>query len=104
MSLASIEARPTGRYEGTGSRGETMRKLQAATAAVLLAVVGAACSSTSGKGPAVAARNIQVDATDKVLPLSRDHEGPALTVDKDDPNTVYLADSEMTTGECRFYV
>jgi hypothetical protein len=71
---------------------------------IVLALGAAACSSDSASGPAEAAKNVQVDAFDKVLPLSRAHEGPALLIDKDDPDTVYLANSEMISGECRFYV
>ncbi len=62
-----------------------------------------ACASES-KGPARAAPAVQVNRAEKVLPLSRDEEGPALLVDKDDSNTVYLAFSEMNSGACRFYV
>ena len=81
-----------------------MRKVQAGLLVVGLALVAGACSSTEAKGAATPSKNVQVDQFDKVLPLSRDHEGPALLIDKDDPNTVYLGNTEMTTGECRFYV
>jgi hypothetical protein len=62
-----------------------------------------ACSSNA-KGPATASAAVQVNRVEKVLPLSRDEEGPALLVDKDDPNTVYLAYSEMASGACKFAV
>ncbi|MDQ6726973.1 MAG: glycoside hydrolase, partial [Actinomycetota bacterium] len=62
-----------------------------------------ACA-TSVVGPATASPAVQVNRAEKVLPLSRDEEGPALLVDKDDPNTVYLAYSEMATGACKFSV
>jgi len=62
-----------------------------------------ACAS-SAKGPATASAAVQVNRAEKVLPLSRDEEGPALLVDKDDPNVVYLAYSEMATGACKFSV
>lgn len=54
------------------------------------------------RGPASVGPSVQVDRTDIGLPLSRDHEAPSLVIDKDDPNRVYLADVDMTTGECRF--
>lgn len=71
--------------------------------AVLGVLVGA-CSTTAGKGPAQVAPAVQVNRAEKVLPLSRDEEGPALLVDKDDANTIYMAYSEMTTGACKFSV
>src|SRR5215210_4895502 len=73
-------------------------------AAVLLGVIVGACASTAANGPATAGTAVQVNRTEKSLPLSRDEEGPALLVDQDDPNTVYLAYSEMATGACRFAV
>jgi hypothetical protein len=75
-----------------------------ATAAVVLALVAASCGSDDGKGRARPASNVWVNARDRVQPLSRAHEAPALLIDRDDPNTVYLAETEMVTGECRFYV
>jgi Neuraminidase (sialidase) len=71
-------------------------------AAVFGLLVGAC--STVAKGAATAAPAVQVNKVDKLLPLSRDEEGPALLVDKDDANTVYLAYSEMATGACKFSV
>jgi hypothetical protein len=62
-----------------------------------------ACA-TSVEGPATASPAVQVNKAEKVLPLSRDEEGPAVLVDRNDPNTVYLAYSEMATGACRFSV
>jgi len=47
---------------------------------------------------------VQANRAEKALPLSRDEEGPALLVDRNDPKTLYLAYSEMTTGACRFSV
>jgi len=79
----------------------TIRRLLAAC--VLGGLVGA-CATTDAKGPAQASAAVQVNRSDKVLPLSRDEEGPALLVDKDDPNVVYLAYSEMTSGACKFAV
>ena len=79
-----------------------MRRLCAA--GVLAVVAGACTSATAGKGRAAASSAVQVNRTGEVLPLTRDEEGPALLVDKDDPNTVYLAYSEMTTGACKFSV
>ena len=72
--------------------------------AVVLGMLVGACSTSDAKGPATAAAAVQANKAEKVLPLSRDEEGPALLVDKDDPNTVYLAYSEMTSGACRFSV
>ena len=60
--------------------------------------------SSGAVGVPTASPAVQVNKTEKVLPLSRDEEGPALLVDKDDPNTVYLAYSEMTSGACKFSV
>lgn len=79
-----------------------MRRLSAAC--VLAVVVGACGSSNAGKGAATASSAVQVNRTGEVIPLARGEEGPALLVDKDDPNTVYLAYSEMTSGACRFSV
>lgn len=79
----------------------TMRRL---LAACVLAVMVGACSDSAGKGAASAGSAVQVNRAEKVLPLTRDEEGPALLVDKDDPDTVYLAYSEMTSGACRFAV
>ncbi|MGI8810286.1 MAG: sialidase family protein [Acidimicrobiales bacterium] len=70
----------------------------------VLGVMVGACGSSGADGPARAASAVQVNRAEKVLPLTRDEEGPALLVDKDDPNTVYLAYSEMTSGACRFAV
>jgi hypothetical protein len=81
--------------------GTTMRRLLAVG---VLGVMVGACAASGGSGPATASVAVQVNRTEKVLPLSRDEEGPALLVDKDDPNTVYLAYSEMATGACRFAV
>src|SRR5947209_7340385 len=77
-----------------------MRRL---LAAAVLGVLVAACSAQA-RGPATPAPAVQVNKVEKVLPLSRDEEGPALLVDKDDPNTIYLAYSEMTSGACKFSV
>jgi hypothetical protein len=70
--------------------------------AVLVVMVGA-CGSEAN-GPAQVAPAVQANRSDRELPLTRDEEGPALLVDKDDPNTVYLAYSEMTSGACKFAV
>ena len=81
-----------------------MRRRSSVAAAVLLALVGAACSSDSPDGPAEAAANVQVNKFDDVIALNRLHEGAAILIDKDDPDLVYLGNTEMTSGECRFYV
>ncbi|HEX3621033.1 MAG TPA: sialidase family protein [Acidimicrobiales bacterium] len=80
-------------------RTATRRLLAAAALAVLIG----ACSAQAD-GPATPAVAVQANKADKVLPLSRDEEGPALLVDKDDSNTEYLAYSEMATGACKFSV
>jgi len=72
-------------------------------AMVLVGLLVGACS-TQAKGPARATGAVQANRAEKVLPLSRDEEGAALLVDKDDPNTVYLAYSELSTGACKFSV
>ncbi|MEW6155062.1 MAG: sialidase family protein [Actinomycetota bacterium] len=72
--------------------------------AVALGVMAGACSSSTTAGPPEASRAAQVNAFDDEVPLSRSHEGPAVVVDKDDPNIVYLAHVELITGECRFAV
>src|SRR4051812_45795400 len=79
----------------------TMRRLLAAD---VLGVMVGACATSEANGPATASVAVQVNRAEKVLPLTRDEEGPALLVDKDDPDTVYLAYSEMTSGACRFAV
>ncbi len=78
----------------------TMRRL---LAACVLGVMVGACASEAD-GPATASSAVQVNRGEKVLPLTRDEEAPALLVDKDDPNTVYLAYSEMNSGACKFAV
>ena len=80
----------------------TTRTRRLLAAAVLGLLVGACGSET--KGPAKAAPAVQVNRSDRGLPLTRDEEGPALLVDRDDPNTVYLAYSEMNSGACKFAV
>ena len=70
-------------------------------AMVALSMLAASCTSEEGKGPARAAPAVFVNRNDPVLPLSRAHEGPALVVDKDDPNILYLAESEMVTATPR---
>ncbi len=78
----------------------TMRRL---LAACVLGVMVGACASEAD-GPATASSAVQVNRGEKALPLTRDEEAPALLVDKDDPNTVYLAYSEMNSGACKFAV
>lgn len=73
-------------------------------AAGVLGVMVGACSTSEAKGPATAASAVQVNRAEKVLPLTRDEEAPAVLVDKGDPNTVYLAYSDMTSGACQFAV
>lgn len=80
-------------------RTAARRMLAVAAAATMVA----ACSA-GAKGPPEPARAVQANRTGEVLPVSRDEEGPAVLVDRDDPDTVYLAYTEMLTGACRFYV
>ena len=65
---------------------------------VLLAVT-AGC--TSDGQPTAAAPDVLVtdDAT-----VSRTHEASFLMVDRTDPDTVYLSESELQSGDCRLYV
>ena len=81
-----------------------MSRRRMVLALVALALLAGSCASEEGKGQARPAPAVFVNRNDPVLPLSRAHEGPALVVDKDDPNLLYLAETEMVTGECRFYV
>ena len=78
-----------------------MRRLIAVS---VLGVMVGACTSADGKGVATASTAVQVNRSERTLPLSRSEEAPALLVDKDDPNVVYLAYSEMVSGACRFAV
>ncbi|MDQ3305808.1 MAG: hypothetical protein M3535_07480 [Actinomycetota bacterium] len=65
-----------------------------------VALVLPACGSGGGE-PTSAAPDVLVtdDAT-----VSRTHEASYLLVDRDDPDTVYLSESELQSGDCRFYV
>lgn len=69
----------------------------------VLGVMIGACGSESD-GPATAAPAVQVNRSGEALPLSRLEEAPALLVDQDDSDTVYLAYTEMLTGDCKFAV
>src|SRR5919202_4786369 len=82
----------------------SFRRFVLGATVMVLALVTASCASEEGKGAAKAGTNVWGNAKDKVQPLSRDHEAPALLIDQDNPDTVYLAESEMVSGECRFYV
>src|SRR5215210_778314 len=88
-------------HRGFNEMSSTMRRM---FAACVLAVMVGACAESAGTGAATAGSATQVNRAEKVLPLTRDEEAPALLVDKDDPNTVYLAYSEMASGACRFAV
>ncbi|HEX2028038.1 MAG TPA: sialidase family protein, partial [Nitriliruptorales bacterium] len=72
----------------------------------VLLVVGAA-TALAACGTAMD-RERQVTAPAAVVTddgtLSRGHEAPSAVIDRRDPDTVYLADVEMFTGDCRFYV
>lgn len=65
-----------------------------------LALVAQACGSGE-RSPAAAAPDVLVtnDTT-----VTRNHEAPYLLIDGDDPDTVYLSESELQSGDCRFYV
>ncbi|MCA1690880.1 MAG: hypothetical protein LC733_01295, partial [Actinobacteria bacterium] len=53
-----------------------------------MALLAGSCGSEEGKGTAKPAAAVFVNQRDRVLPLSRAHEAPALLIDKDDRNTV----------------
>ena len=78
-----------------------MTRRLVATAA-LGAIVGACGSEATG--PPTAAPAVQVNRSDEALPLARLEEAPALLVDQDDSDTVYLAYTEMRSGACKFAV
>lgn len=64
-----------------------------------LAVVVQACGSDeelTGAAPDVIVTDDQT--------VTRTHEAPSLLVDQDDSETVYLSESELQSGDCRFYV
>ncbi|MGI9119164.1 MAG: sialidase family protein [Acidimicrobiales bacterium] len=65
-----------------------------------LALVAQACGS-GDQLPVAAAPDVLV--TDDTT-VTRTHEAPYLLVDGDDPDTVYLSESELQSGDCRFYV
>ena len=70
------------------------------TVLVAVAVAASACGS-EGSQPTVAAPAVLV--TDDTA-LTRTHEAPDLLVDGDNPDTVYLSEAELQTGDCRLYV
>ena len=70
--------------------------------AVFGGMVGA-CGSEA-EGPPTAAPAVQVNRSEKALPLTRLEEAPALLVDQDNSNTVYLAYTDMASGACKFAV
>jgi len=63
----------------------------------------AACAS-AGSGATRVAPAVHADKADAERAISRDAEAPALLADGSDPTTIYLAETEMTSGACRFYV
>src|SRR4051812_9668318 len=83
LNLASHAGKPAGDFRSWGTRMRTtMRRLLAA--GVLATMVGA-CAASEATGPATASPAVQVNRVEKILPLTRDEEAPALLVDKDDP-------------------
>ena len=68
-------------------------------AALALGTVTAACSSE--KKTTEVGRSTIVTEENR---LSRTHEAPSLLVDRNDPDTVYLAEVELQAGENRFYI
>lgn len=64
-----------------------------------LALAVSACGS--GADPTAAAPDVLV--TDDAA-VSRTHEASFLLIDDDDPDTVYLSEVELQTGDCRLYV
>ena len=47
---------------------------------------------------------MQANGAEPSLAPSRSNEAPAVLIDEEDPNTAYLAEVELGTGECKFYV
>lgn len=83
-----------------GTKGEQLQTRGHFAVLVALAVSASACGS-GGDEPATAAPGVLV--TDDTA-LTRTHEAPYLLVDADDPDTVYLSEAELQTGDCRLYV
>jgi hypothetical protein len=65
-----------------------------------LALATSACGSDGGDLTSAAP---DVLVTDDAT-VSRTHEAPYLMIDGDDPDTVYLSESELQSGDCRLYV
>lgn len=80
-----------------------MRGLRAGAVLGALVMVASACGSDSGDEVATVAPNVWVNRADEQVPIARLHEAPAVLIDQDDPDTVYLGQVEMLTGSCRFY-
>ncbi|MDQ4089353.1 MAG: glycoside hydrolase [Actinomycetota bacterium] len=73
--------------------------IRLSVAALALGAMATACSSPD-KRTEVGTSTIVTDEPR----LSRTHEAPSLLVDRNDPNTVYLAEVELQAGESRFYI
>ncbi len=65
----------------------------------LAAGLTVACGSAATAGPSP--QPAVVVTNDKAI--TRTHEGPFLLVDRANPETVYLSEVELQTGQCRFY-
>ena len=70
-------------------------------AVLMTLAVGAQACGSDGGPPTAAAPDALV--TDDMV-VTRTHEAPYLHVDGDDPDTVYLSESELQSGDCRLYV
>jgi hypothetical protein len=77
-----------------------MHRFRALAAVIGLAVVVQACASGEDRLTGAAP---DVLVTDDVT-VTRTHEAPYLLIDQDDPDTVYLSESELQSGDCRLYV
>lgn len=69
--------------------------------AVGLLLVSVGCGSAAEQAETVDGPDALVTDDDS---LTRTHEAPNLLVDRDDPDTIYLSEVELQTGDCRFYV
>ena len=63
------------------------------------AALSLACGSTATAGPTAQASVLVTN--DKAI--TRTHDGPFLLVDRSNPDTVYLSEAELQSGQCRFY-
>jgi hypothetical protein len=81
-------------------RGDIVKFRSSIVVGLGLALATSACGSGGGD-PTSAAPDVLV--TDDAA-VSRTHEASYLQIDVDDPDTVYLSESELQSGDCRLYV